>query len=128
MSGEPVVARIGRGVTSFEASDWDACAGNDDPFVSHAFLSALEESESAVAATGWRPLPIAIDGTDGRPAAIMPAWLKSHSLGEYVFDHGWADAWQRAGGDYIPSSRSRFRSRRCRAAGCWRATRLWLRR
>ena len=102
MSGEPVVARICSGVAGFEPADWDACAGADDPFLSHAFLSALEESESAVAATGWRPLPIAIDGTDGRPAAITPAWLKSHSLGEYVFDHGWADAWQRAGGDYYP--------------------------
>jgi predicted N-acyltransferase len=102
MSGEPVVARIGRGVASFEAADWDACAGPDDPFLSHAFLSALEDSQSAVAGTGWRPLPIAIDGTDGRPAAIMPAWLKSHSLGEYVFDHGWADAWHRAGGAYYP--------------------------
>ncbi|HEY5711022.1 MAG TPA: GNAT family N-acetyltransferase [Allosphingosinicella sp.] len=102
MSGEPVVARIGRGVSSFEAADWDACAGPDDPFLSHAFLSALEDSQSAVAGTGWRPLPIAIDGTDGRPAAIMPAWLKSHSLGEYVFDHGWADAWHRAGGAYYP--------------------------
>jgi len=102
MSGEPVVARLGRGLSSFQAADWDACAGPDDPFLSHAFLSALEDSQSAVAGTGWRPLPIAIDGTDGRPAAIMPAWLKSHSLGEYVFDHGWADAWHRAGGAYYP--------------------------
>ena len=102
MSGEPVVARIGEGVASFAAADWDACAGQDDPFLTHAFLSALEESGSAVAATGWRPLPVAIDGTDGRPVAAMPAYLKSHSLGEYVFDHGWADAYERAGGDYYP--------------------------
>ena len=102
MSGEPVVARVGDGVATFDAAEWDACAGTDDPFLSHAFLSALEESGSAVAATGWRPLPIAIDGPDGRPAAVMPAYLKSHSLGEYVFDHGWADAWERAGGDYYP--------------------------
>ena len=102
MSGEPVVARIARGVASFEAGDWDACAGGGDPFLSHAFLSALEESGSATGATGWRPLPVAIDGTDGRPAAVMPAYLKSHSLGEYVFDHGWADAYERAGGAYYP--------------------------
>jgi predicted N-acyltransferase len=102
MSGEPVVARIGGGVAAFEAAAWDACAGTDDPFLSHAFLSALEESGSATAATGWRPLPIAIDGPDGRPAALLPAYLKSHSLGEYVFDHGWADAWARAGGHYYP--------------------------
>lgn len=102
MSGEPVVARIGGGVASFDAADWDACAGAADPFLSHAFLSVLEDSGSAVAQTGWRPLPIAIDGPDGRPAAVMPAYLKSHSLGEYVFDHGWADAFERAGGSYYP--------------------------
>lgn len=102
MSGEPVIARIARGVSSFAAADWDACAGADDPFLSHAFLSALEDSGSAVAASGWRPLPVAIDGTDGRPAALLPAYLKSHSLGEYVFDHGWANAFERAGGAYYP--------------------------
>ncbi len=98
MSGEPVVARIGGGVADFAPEDWDACAGASDPFLSHAFLSTLEDSGSAVAETGWRPLPVAIDGPDGRPAALMPAYLKSHSLGEYVFDHGWADAYERAGG------------------------------
>jgi hypothetical protein len=97
-----VVARVGVGVAGFDAAQWDACAGTDDPFLTHAFLSALEESGSATTETGWRPLPIAIDGPDGAPAAIMPAYLKSHSLGEYVFDHGWADAWERAGGDYYP--------------------------
>ncbi len=102
MSGEPVVARIGGGVSDFEPADWDACAGEADPFLTHAFLSALEESGSATVETGWRPLPVAIDGPDGRPAAVMPAYLKSHSLGEYVFDHGWADAYERAGGAYYP--------------------------
>jgi uncharacterized protein len=102
MSGEPVFARLADGVAEFAAEDWDRCAGTGDPFLSHAFLSALEDSGSATAATGWRPLPIAIDGTDARPAAVMPAYVKSHSLGEYVFDHGWADAYQRAGGDYYP--------------------------
>jgi uncharacterized protein len=102
MSGEPVVARIGDGVADFDAGDWDACAGAADPFLGHAFLSTLEDSGSAIAETGWRPLPVAIDGPDGRPAALMPAYLKSHSLGEYVFDHGWADAYERAGGHYYP--------------------------
>jgi uncharacterized protein len=102
MSNEPVVARIAEGVGSFTAEHWDGCAGDDDPFLSHGFLSALEDSGSATAATGWRPLPVAIDGPDGAPAALMPAYLKSHSLGEYVFDHGWADAYQRAGGAYYP--------------------------
>jgi predicted N-acyltransferase len=102
VSGEPVIARLADGIASFAAEDWDRCAGAGDPFLSHAFLSALEDSGSATASTGWRPLPIAIDGTDSRPAAVMPAYVKSHSLGEYVFDHGWADAYERAGGAYYP--------------------------
>ncbi len=102
MSGEAIVARVGDGVAGFAAADWDRCAGTDDPFLSHAFLSALEESGSVTAEAGWRPLPIAIDGPDGRPDALLPAYLKSHSQGEYVFDHGWADAFQRAGGAYYP--------------------------
>ena len=97
-----ILARLGRGVASFDSSDWDRCAGAGDPFLSHAFLSALEESGSATPRTGWQSVPIAIDGEDGRPAAVMPAYLKSHSQGEYVFDHGWAAAWERAGGDYYP--------------------------
>ena len=97
-----LVARIGRGVAAFDAAEWDACAGADNPFTTHAFLSALEESGSATARTGWQPVPLAIDGEDGRAAAVMPAYVKSHSQGEYVFDHAWADAWERAGGDYYP--------------------------
>jgi predicted N-acyltransferase len=102
VSGEPLVARIAEGVAAFDAADWDACAGAGDPFLTHAFLSALEDSGSATRETGWRPVPVAIDGPDGRPAAVMPAYLKRHSLGEYVFDHGWADAYERAGGAYYP--------------------------
>lgn len=99
---DKVVARLADGVTAFTAAEWDACAGTDNPFVSHAFLSALEDSGSAVARTGWQPIPVTIDGPDGAPAAILPAYAKSHSQGEYVFDHAWADAWARAGGDYYP--------------------------
>ncbi len=102
MSDEPVLARIVPGVARFPAGDWDRCAGPDDPFLSHAFLAALEDSGSAAAETGWQPVPVAIDGPDGRPDAVMPAYVKSHSQGEYVFDHGWADAFQRAGGAYYP--------------------------
>jgi predicted N-acyltransferase len=98
----PLTARVADGVRSFAAADWDACAGADNPFVSHAFLSALEESGSATTGRGWQPVPIAIDGPDGRLAAVMPAYAKTHSQGEYVFDHAWAEAWQRAGGDYYP--------------------------
>jgi hypothetical protein len=99
---QPLVARIADGVCSIPAAEWDACAGTANPFVSHAFLSILERSGSATAATGWQPLPIVVDGADGKAAAIAPAYAKSHSQGEYVFDHGWADAWEQAGGRYYP--------------------------
>ncbi len=103
--GDPegrVTLRVGESVGSFDAAAWDACAGGANPFVSHAFLSALEESGSAVARTGWQPLPIAFDEADGTLAGVAPAYAKSHSQGEYVFDHSWADAWERAGGRYYP--------------------------
>ena len=100
--GNSIIARIAEGVASIPAADWDACAGPGNPFVQHAFLSALEDSGSASSRTGWQPVPIVIDRPDGKPAAVMPAYAKSHSQGEYVFDHGWADAWHRAGQDYYP--------------------------
>ena len=99
---DAVQARIADGVADIAAADWDACAGDGNPFVSHAFLSALEASGSVGPGTGWQPLPLVVDGADGRPAAIAPAYAKSHSQGEYVFDHAWADAWERAGGHYYP--------------------------
>ncbi|MEO8374256.1 MAG: GNAT family N-acetyltransferase [Sphingomonas bacterium] len=102
MSKAAVTARIADGVASIAADDWDTCAGTANPFTSHDFLAILEQSGSAVAETGWQPIPIVIDGADNRPAAIAPAYGKSHSQGEYVFDHGWADAWDRAGGRYYP--------------------------
>ena len=97
-----IVARVGDGVTSFDALAWDACAGDANPFVSHAFLSALETSGSATTRTGWQPVPLAIDSTDGALAGVLPAYVKSHSQGEYVFDHNWADAYEHAGGRYYP--------------------------
>ncbi|MBY8824672.1 GNAT family N-acetyltransferase [Sphingomonas colocasiae] len=96
------VARIGQGVGDFDAVAWNACAGDANPFVSHGFLSALEDSGSVGTAAGWQPVPIAVDGDDGRLAGVLPAYAKSHSQGEYVFDHSWADAWERAGGRYYP--------------------------
>jgi predicted N-acyltransferase len=96
-----IVARIAPGLASFDAAEWDSLAGAGDPFLSHAFLSALEQSNSVGPGTGWDPLPIVVE-QNGKPIAAAPAYLKSHSQGEYVFDHGWADAWQRAGGDYYP--------------------------
>ena len=96
------VARVAGGIGGIAPEDWDACAGVDNPFLSHAFLSALEDSGSAVGRAGWQAVPIVVDGADGRPAGIVPAYAKSHSQGEYVFDQGWADAWQQAGGAYYP--------------------------
>ncbi|RAU21608.1 GNAT family N-acetyltransferase [Paramagnetospirillum kuznetsovii] len=84
------------------AAEWDACAGADNPFVSHAFLNALEQSGSACSATGWLPRHLSIRSGDGRLLAVAPLYLKSHSYGEYVFDWGWAEAYQRAGGRYYP--------------------------
>jgi uncharacterized protein len=91
-------AIIGDGVAAIAAADWDRAAGGGNPFVSHAFLSALETSGSVGPGTGWQPLPVTLD--DG--SAYLPAYGKSHSQGEYVFDHSWADAWMRAGGHYYP--------------------------
>ena len=95
-------ARIHKSVSEIAAADWDRLAGQGNPFVSHAFLKLLEDSGSVGGRTGWSPLPIVIEGEGGRPAAALPAYLKSHSQGEYVFDHSWADAWHRAGGNYYP--------------------------
>jgi predicted N-acyltransferase len=97
-----ITARLADGVRQIAAADWDACAGSANPFIGHAFLTALEESDAVGGRSGWQPLPIIVDGDDGRPAAIAPAYIKAHSQGEYVFDHGWADAWERAGGNYYP--------------------------
>lgn len=96
-----VLARIAPGVGALGAADWDRLAG-DHPFTSHAFLSALEESGSVGPGTGWTPAPILVEDESGAPVAAAPAYLKTHSQGEYVFDHGWADAWERAGGAYYP--------------------------
>ncbi|MFD1610401.1 GNAT family N-acetyltransferase [Sphingomonas tabacisoli] len=101
-SSQEIIARIDDGVASFDAAEWDACAGTANPFVSHAFLSILEQSGSATARAGWQPLPISVQGADGSLTAVAPAYAKSHSQGEYVFDHAWADAYTRAGGRYYP--------------------------
>ena len=96
-----IVARLAPGVGTIDAGEWDLLAGTGDPFLSHAFLAALEESGSVGEGTGWTPLPIIVD-EDGQAVAAAPAYLKTHSQGEYVFDHGWADGYERAGGQYYP--------------------------
>src|SRR3974377_179066 len=81
---------------------WDACAGDGNPSVSHAFLSALEESGSTTARTGWTPQHLSLAGSDGAVVGVVPLYAKNHSYGEYIFDYGWADAYERAGGRYYP--------------------------
>ena len=96
-----LIAKIVSGVSGINARAWDRL-GSGDPFISHAFLAALEESESVGPGTGWTPAPIIVEDDADHLIAAAPAYLKTHSQGEYVFDHGWAEAWQRAGGDYYP--------------------------
>lgn len=92
----PSVADIGR-----EA--WDACAARTgDPFVSYDFLDACEASGSAVPAEGWAGRHLSLRDDADRVLGVMPLWLKGHSQGEYVFDHAWAEAYERAGGRYYP--------------------------
>lgn len=110
--------RIAQSLTAVSATEWDACAnpvcanpsggpamGLDEthnPFVSHAFLSALEESGCVGPRTGWTPLHLLAHDEKGRLEGAVPCYAKSHSMGEYVFDGGWAEAYERAGGRYYP--------------------------
>src|SRR5690242_15956873 len=96
-----IIAKIASGVSGLNARAWERL-GVGDPFLSHAFLSALEDSHSVGPGTGWTPAPILVEDDASHLIAAAPAYLKTHSQGEYVFDHGWADAWERAGGQYYP--------------------------
>jgi len=96
-----LIAKIAPGIAAIDSRLWEGLSAGD-PFLSHAFLAALEESVSVGPGTGWSPAPIIIEDQSGTLRAAAPAYLKSHSQGEYVFDHGWADAWERAGGQYYP--------------------------
>jgi uncharacterized protein len=100
------VVHVHDAIAGIPAAAWDACANPDparrNPFLSHAFLKALEESGCVSARKGWMPRHLAIQQPDGALAGVMPLYLKSHSRGEYVFDYGWADAFERAGGSYYP--------------------------
>ena len=103
--------RVLPGLKELPAAQWDACATSAEtlssgdetfnPFVSHAFLSALEDSGCVGRRTGWLPVHVALE-RDGERIGFVPCYLKSHSQGEYVFDHAWADAYERAGGAYYP--------------------------
>jgi predicted N-acyltransferase len=101
-----IAARLGGEARRIGAAPWDALANPNAealpyPFTRHAFIAALEESGSATARTGWRPVHLVLE-RGGKPIALLPLYLKSHSYGEYVFDHGWAEAFARAGGKYYP--------------------------
>jgi predicted N-acyltransferase len=107
-------ARVVTSIAAIDAATWDACANPPgrtfedaegerfNPFITHAFLYALEASGSVGGRTGWAPAHLTVEDAGGRMVAAAPCYLKSHSQGEYVFDHAWADAYERAGGDYYP--------------------------
>lgn len=106
MKRDSLTARLYGPATTIGQAAWDACANPDGgadphPFTRYAFFAACEESGSATARNGWRPCHLAIED-GGEIAGILPLYLKNHSRGEYVFDHGWADAFERAGGSYYP--------------------------
>ena len=100
------VVSVHRRIADIGKDAWDGCAAAPDyaanPFVSFDFLDILEESGCAAERAGWAPQHLALQDADDRIAAVMPLYLKSHSQGEYIFDHAWADAYERAGGRYYP--------------------------
>ena len=95
--------QVNEGIADIGRDTWDACAApTGDPFVSYDFLDACEASGSAVPSQGWAARHLSLHDEDGAVIGVMPLYLKGHSQGEYVFDHSWADAYQRAGGRYYP--------------------------
>src|SRR5262249_39306681 len=101
-TGSTVTVRVHATIAEIPAIAWDACAGGVNPTVSHAFLNAMEESGSTTTRTGWTPQHLSLAGPDGEIAGVVPLYAKTHSYGEYIFDYGWADAYERAGGRYYP--------------------------
>ena len=114
MPSTTFTARVASSIAALDAAAWDACANPPgrsleeaegerfNPFITHAFLNALEASGSVGGRSGWTPAHVAVEDPRGRMVAAAPCYLKSHSQGEYVFDHAWADAFERAGGRYYP--------------------------
>ena len=86
--------------------DWNSCVGSDHPFIQYEFLFALEKSGSACSQTGWKPHHYIEYNDNAEIIAICPLYLKSHSYGEYIFDHAWADAYHRHGLNYYPKLQS----------------------
>ena len=100
--GDTITLSLHAKIGEVAPAAWDSCAGDVNPTVSHVFLNALEESGSATARAGWAPQHLTFEDAGGRVIGAAPMYLKSHSYGEYVFDWGWADAYERAGGRYYP--------------------------
>ncbi len=100
--GDADTVRVLSSIEAVDAPSWNACAGAGNPFLAHEFLEALEASGSVGDGTGWRPCHVTMADPAGRLVAAAPAYLKSHSQGEYVFDHGWAAALEQAGRTYYP--------------------------
>lgn len=98
-------ARTVGALSEIDSTIWDNLANPNaataNPFVTHAFLRSLEDAGTVGARTGWQPHHLVLE-LEGRIVGVAPAYVKSHSQGEYIFDHGWADAYQRAGGSYYP--------------------------
>src|SRR5246500_5349149 len=101
-SGGTVTIRVHAAISEIPAAAWDTCAGDVNPTVSHTFLNAMEESGSTTTRTGWTPQHLSLAGPDGEITGVVPLYAKTHSYGEYIFDYGWADAFERAGGRYYP--------------------------
>jgi predicted N-acyltransferase len=117
MASIELTLRVANAIGEVTAEAWNACANPDaasgnspaltlaspyNPFISHEFLSALERSESVRARVGWQPMHLLAEDAAGTLLGAVPCYVKSHSRGEYVFDHGWAEAYERAGGSYYP--------------------------
>jgi predicted N-acyltransferase len=112
MTAPELCIKVVPSILDVSSQQWDACAIPDacmalqappyNPFISHAFLASLELSKSVSARAGWQPQHLVIEGAGGTVEAVAPTYLKSHSRGEYVFDRGWAEAYERAGGSYYP--------------------------
>jgi len=88
-------------MAEIDATLWQSCFGTQDPFLNWDFLHGLETSGCTTTESGWQPAHLRLE-RDGEPVGFLPAYLKTHSYGEYVFDWSWADAWQRMGLRYYP--------------------------
>jgi hypothetical protein len=101
---EQISLTVHKAIAEIGEADWDACAGPVNPTIGYSFLHAMEESGSTSGRTGWAPQHLSLADDSGRIVGVVPLYLKSHSYGEYVFDYGWADAYERAGGRYYPKA------------------------